>query len=204
MSATVLNEFEIIPINCLWAEPDDLVRKIRSINMDSGTEWAFEKRELNLKNVYFPAPPPGGRHLPRCAVWQPRSVSIGSVLIPNYQGGLIQLMRHLNGRFRMRYFSAFIARDYKKEGYCSFEHANERGERRNVHVIRDPKWKFFEKGEMMAFENIEYYRAKRIADRLTPAIVMEYLKSLGWDLNLEEFWECKGEAWFVAQTAFNP
>ena len=53
------------------------------------------------------------------------------------------------------------------------------------------------------FENIDYYKRRIIAERLTPDIIEEYLNSLGWNLKAEAFWKSKGQSWLAVQTAFN-
>ncbi len=198
----MFNGFEAIPINCLWAEPDSLMEFIRVMKLESGSEWSFEKKPLDLNSIYISAPPKGGAHLPRFAVWQPSCMSFGSVLIANHEDGLIQTMRHLNKRHAIPYFSAFLSRNHRKQGFCYFEYRGESRSDRVVYVIRDPRWKFFEKGGRLPFENPERYGAKRIADRLTPSILVEYLKSLHWNLESEDFWKSKKDAWLGRRLSF--
>jgi hypothetical protein len=200
---TPLKEFEVIPINCIWTEPDNLVRLLKQMeDQDEDRYWQHYRQQLALKSVYFPAPPIGGSHLPKFSVWQPGNMSFGSVFVPNYRDEMIQLMRHLNRRFHIRYFSAHLSRDHKKEGICRFEHADEAEAQRVVHVILDRAWEFHEQGEVLPFENKSYYQRCRIAERLTPTIVIEYLKALGWNLEDEGFWKSKGEAWVSEKTKF--
>jgi hypothetical protein len=195
----MLTEFDVLPINLIWKDSNALIDLIRTVKMESGSDWSFEKRPLDLKSLYFPAPPKGGAHLPRFAVWQPKNRDFGSVMVSNYEDGLIQLMRHLNKRFAVSYFSALIARDYRKRGFCNFEYRGELGATRVVYVIRDPTWKFFENGERLYFENPAYYETKKIADRMTPAILVEYLKSLHWNVESASFWTSDEDAWFGQQ-----
>ncbi|SRR5581483_4431019 len=199
----MLSGFEVVPINCIWKEPNELIEEIQSLFDDSEKRhWVFAKGLLDLKNIYFPAPPTGGAHLERFMVWQPSNMSFGAVLVPNYRDAHVQLMRQLNRSYKTRYFSAFLARDYRSEGFCSFEHVSESGRERVVHVILEPRWKFFEQGEVLSFENPEYYKRRIIRERLTPEIVEEYLKRLGWDLGDAAFWQSKGQAWIGKQISF--
>lgn len=199
----MLQGFEVIPINCLWIRPNELITTLKRMDdEDEDRGWLYERQSLDLKKIYFPVPPKGGAHLPRFAVWQPSNLSFGSVLVPNYGDELIQLMRHLNKRFQIRYFSAHLSRDHRKEGICRFEHADETGTVRVVHVILDSGWEFYEEGAVLPFENPIFYQQEKIAERLTPSVVLQYLKVLGWDLKSEEFWESKGDAWVGRKIAF--
>jgi hypothetical protein len=47
---------------------------------------------------------------------------------------------------------------------------------------------FFDEGEPLWFENISYYKQRIKKNRLNKSIIIEYLKSLGWDVNNEIFW----------------
>lgn len=199
----VLKEFEVLPINCLWLDPDELIRLIKLMReQDETRNWMYTKQPLNLKDIYFPAPPKGGAHLPKFAVWRPSNMSFGSVLIPNYGDELIQLMRHLNRRFKIRYFSAHLSRDYRNEGICRFEHADENGTQRVVYVIFDGGWEFYEEGNTLPFENRLHYQKRGIVDRLTPALLITYLEALGWNLEDEAFWKSNGDAWIAEKTKF--
>ena len=200
---TPLNEFEVIPINCLWEEPSKLIQVFKIMDeQDEDRYWRITRQPLNLKNIYFPAPCKGGAHLPKFAVWQPSNMSFGSVLIPNYEDGLIQLMRHLNRRFHVRYFSAYFSREHKNEGICRFEYADAAGTQRVVQVILDRGWEFYDQGIVLPFEKLAYYQNRRISDRLTPAIIVEYLQSLGWNLEDEAFWKSENDAWIVDKKRF--
>jgi hypothetical protein len=49
-------------------------------------------------------------------------------------------------------------------------------------------WVFFEKGDLLPFEDANYYRARRKKDRLTPEIISTYLKRIGYGSLRREFW----------------
>jgi hypothetical protein len=197
----ILEEFEVVPINCLWVEPNKLIEILKTMDeQDEERHWRYVEQPLDLKKIYFPSPPKGGTHRERFAVWQPSNVSFGSALVPNYGDELIQLMRHLNRRFKIRYFSTHLSQDHKKEGLCRFEYSDEGGATRVVHVILDSRWKFYERGNILPFENSLYYQQRNISERLTPTIVQQYLKSLGWDLESKAFWKAEGVAWVGDKT----
>jgi hypothetical protein len=196
-------EFQVIPINCLWIDPVKLIATIKLMREEDETRhWFYVRQPLDLKSLFFPAPPRSGAHLRKFAVWQPSSMSFGSVLIPNSGDELIQLIRHLNRRFKIRYFSTHLSRNLKEEGLCRFEHADEMGAQRVVHVLFDKGWEFYDQGDILPFENALNYQRRRIVDRLTPAIIIDYLKSLGWDLRNDSFWKSKDGSWVARKAKF--
>lgn len=196
--------FKFIPINFIWSEPEHLLQCIKELYANAQSRnWIYEKKLFYPKEIFYPAPPSGGRHLPRFGIWQPSNMTFGSVMLSNYEDAMIQLMRHLNKHYYVRYFSSQLIQDYKNFGFCGFEHTNELRQSRVVHIIKNPDWEFFEQGVFLPFEKSEYYRRKKIAERLSPDIIIEYLKRLGWDLNDEAFCKIKGESWIVSKTSFN-
>ena len=50
-----------------------------------------------------------------------------------------------------------------------------------VLALKEDRWTFFQQGEPLPFENLEYYNNKRIKDRMNFAIIKEYLLKMGID-----------------------
>jgi chemotaxis receptor (MCP) glutamine deamidase CheD len=53
---------------------------------------------------------------------------------------------------------------------------------------------FYEKGNIVPFEESINYNKRRISDRLNNSIIEDYLKKNGIDINEEHFWKSKGNA----------
>lgn len=66
---------------------------------------------------------------------------------------------------------------------------------RYVLAHKESRWEFEEYGQRLPFEDVEQYSAKRIKDRLTPAMLERYCAHLGIDLFNPDFYE--GDAWVV-------
>ena len=198
-----LSKFRVLPITCLWGEPDAILEEIKSaLEVERTKDWVFSKTPLDLQRVYSEAPPKGGAHLPRFALWRPKSNLAGTVFLPDSEDGRINLMRGLNRRFHRRFFSVFLSWDYEKFAYCRFECAAENRQRRIVHVIRDRGWEFYEEGEVLPFEIPECYSLRPTVERLTPKLLLAYLKASGWDLEDEDFWRSDEPSWFAERTSF--
>jgi len=52
----------------------------------------------------------------------------------------------------------------------------------------EPSWKFYDHGEPLDFEDVDYYRAKIKKERLTPKIIAGYLKQMTYGSLRREFW----------------
>ena len=199
----MLNDFSVLPITCIWGEFEDVFGEISALLKAPGIEWKFLRESLQLNRVYIGAPPKGGAHLPKFALWRPANCSKGCVFLPNLQDGRISLIRWLNRKYNRRCIRVILQRGVRiEESYCGFEYFQESGQRRIVHVIHDEKWQFYQEGEVQPFENPTYYEQPRVSERLTPAIIQEYLKTLGWDLQSEDFWHSDEAAYFGEQLNF--
>jgi len=53
------------------------------------------------------------------------------------------------------------------------------------------KWVFYQNGEILPFEEENFYRKRRIKDRLPNELIIKYLQRCGWDINDTDFWQTK-------------
>ncbi len=65
-----------------------------------------------------------------------------------------------------------------------FHYANEKMEERDVLAYKDPQWVFYEKGTQLPFEESDFYKRKKISQRLNGSIIINYLQKYG--INFEE------------------
>jgi len=74
---------------------------------------------------------------------------------------------------------------------------------RTVHAMLDNNWVFFEKGELLPFEQIDHYCARRKKDRLSVDIISSYINRLGYGSLDMGFWiDSTAPAHFLATTGF--
>ena len=75
---------------------------------------------------------------------------------------------------------------------------SEGGCTRVVYAMRDePNWAFFSEGALLAVERPEHYKRRRIRDRLTREILVDYLRDLDIDIADDDFWHATGPAVYV-------
>ena len=81
---------------------------------------------------------------------------------------------------------------------------------RSVSIINDVGgWEFNSIGTVQAFEHVDHYAARRIADRLTSGMLEDYCRALGIDLFDENFYGGPGVLthsypWFLRSPATTP
>jgi hypothetical protein len=75
-----------------------------------------------------------------------------------------------------------------KEKYHIYEFIHfKNGKERLIRSMYDPKWVFYESGEVQSFENTSYYSNKVVKDRMNLNILIEYLLKEGWKLDEDLF-----------------
>ena len=62
-----------------------------------------------------------------------------------------------------------------------FEYVSIDNKERVVLALKEDRWTFFQQGEPLPFETMDYYNNRRIKDRMNFAIIKEYLLKMGID-----------------------
>lgn len=74
---------------------------------------------------------------------------------------------------------------------------------RVVYSMKDTSsWEFFERGRTLPFEQLEFYKARRKRDRLTPEIIERYISDLGYGTLDELFWTSNEPAHLICDASF--
>lgn len=69
----------------------------------------------------------------------------------------------------------------KNDSKMAFLYVNSDGEERVVMALKEDRWTFFQQGEPLPFENLDYYNNRRIKDKINFEIIKEYLLKLEID-----------------------
>ena len=62
-----------------------------------------------------------------------------------------------------------------------FEHISSDGKERLVMALKEDRWTFYQEGEVLPFENPDYYNNRKIKDRMNFSVIKEYLFKIGID-----------------------
>jgi hypothetical protein len=128
-------------------------------------------------------------------MWQPVVVDFDLVVfITNMADGWQGLLRGYSEDYKQKIIRTDLSKpDITYPGYA-FE-VMSIDSTRLVQVIKDvPNWQFFQKGDILPFEESINYKKRRISDRLNNSIIEDYLKKNRIDINEEDFWKSKGKA----------
>lgn len=67
--------------------------------------------------------------------------------------------------------------------FFKFYFSNPDLEERLIQAYKEDRCFFYEEGKPLYFENLDYYKRRRITDRLNNDIIKEYMLRLGIDIN---------------------
>lgn len=102
-----------------------------------------------------------------------------TIMFSNLQDGWFSLFNYISKGIVMESYYFKITSN-KIESPCNyFVKKDKNGNQRVIYTLKDSKWIFYEKGEPLLIEKLEYYQAKRKRDRFTKDILIEYCNQLG-------------------------
>ncbi|EAA9322442.1 hypothetical protein CRQ39_24170 [Salmonella enterica] len=149
----------------------------------------FESTDMRIPQVYR------SKHGLK-ALFFPYRTTQGTVMVSNIQDGwytlcyqLSKLISHGVYLFQLDegrsadIMNAFFYMEGKESIY----------KERVVYSMTDPRWKFYQKGDKLWFENEHYYTNRVIRKRMNKEILTEYCGQLNLDIKSDDFWSINGE-----------
>jgi len=176
------------------------VRKIFAEEIESG-KYQVRRNILDLKSVEIGNPLAGGRSKKLALAFAPETSPMHCVFVSRSSDGWHTLVNRLNSELKTRCISVGTtsdSADYPANSIRVYESGHDV---RLVRAMLDgDRWDFFEKGIIQPFENPGNYKKRKIRDRLSREIVLEYLENIGLDVQAPAFWNAEGDALYICET----
>jgi len=150
--------------------------------------WNIAQTELNYKEIYYPMPQSGGSHLNNFIIWEPLNKQGTTVFFVNYEDGWNSLIELYAKTFNKITTLVSLSDGDLAFPMYKFSHYVGLKQRSIISYKDDKKWEFFQKGEILSFEDESYYTKYRIKDRLPNTLIIDYLEKAGWDVSDSNFW----------------
>lgn len=178
-----------------YSELDDKIKFLLTLSGRMTGEWTVEQKALNIHNILKNDLANSGVLNRRIAIWPVSGQINKSVYLCNCMDGCITIVNAL--KLSSDFIRIRVSRPDANSVMNEFEHKKD-GVTRIVHSYWDSdKWVFFETGEILPFENPEYYKRRKKSDKINYEIINEYLEANGWLLNEESFWQSDIATYFI-------
>ena len=159
--------------------------------------WKYEYIPVNIKQIYYPDIPYGVIQNEKVLLWETPNKK-ATVLFSNV--GWYNMLLHYSSVFKRTGIKIIISDTYNcKWPSFFFKYVKEGKAIRKIHSIKENRWVFYQDGNLLDFEKEDYYRKRRITDRLNEKIITEYLDKLGFDIQKEEFWKPQATGLFLEE-----
>ena len=135
------------------------------------------KDKLEISRYFNPAP---GGHYEIFSWWHnrlyPKIVFLSSNMSDGLEG-ISNKMRELLNCTLVQIRMSIVS--INALGCFWFQYIYPDGKERVIYALKEDRWVFYEEGDILPFENPDYYKRRRIRDRINNEIIIEYLAKCG-------------------------
>ena len=198
------DRYEFFPLTILDTGLDKAKDEIKNI---VETWWGATKVIESTVDLCKVNPPPeitpGGAHFIKLLIWEPKNNPHVTAVFVNLQDAYNSLIHVWNDRYKKAAITVRLSNDK----ICKYPHheinvKTSKNDERVVYTHVESKWEFFQSGPVQDFENTDYYKLKRIKDKLDNNVVNEYMEKLGFEIWSEDFYTSNREGVYFEQLAW--
>ncbi|WP_298142744.1 hypothetical protein [Flavobacterium sp.] len=198
------DKYEFFPLTILDTPLETAKAEIEGIIRNWWGDIKIEKGAVNLDKVNPPPKiTPGGAHFTKILIWTPINNPNMTALFVNLQDAYNSLIHVWNDKFEKRAITLRLSNDK----ICTYPHheicikTSDKNER-VVYSHFESKWEFFDFGPIQDFENVDYYKAKRIKDRINNDIINSYMGKLGLEIWTDDFYKSNKDGVYLEQLSW--
>jgi hypothetical protein len=201
----ILGKYEYIALTCFGAPVAQVYDALKAAidNTPIASTFKVHKAVLKLGNIYTVAPTPGATYPRKLVLYSPSSSPETTVFFANGEDGwytiVISVSKRLPEVSCVRIVTSIQERMYP---YNLLEIIEAGDSKRVILAYKDgDRWKCYQEGATLPFENAANYQRRRIADRLTRESITAYLAAInpGWDMRTSKFWSSHQPATYLNQ-----
>ena len=146
--------------------------------------------EVNPQKSSFelPAQPHSGKQ--GFILWEPKNATGRSAFMATFSDGWATLIHNMGTTYKHDCLKIRISSVTAIYPICELFYYEGGEEKRLIRSMKDePRWEFYQKGAPLQFEKLDYYKKRRIKDRFSEELLLEYLLMMGWNIRDEIFWK---------------
>ena len=146
---------------------------------------------------------PGGAHFIKVLIWEPKLSPNVTALFVNLLDAYNSLIHVWNEKFKKRAITLRLSNDE----ICMYPHheldiKTIDNKERVVYTHVESKWEYCEIGPIQYFENPEYYKRKKIKDRVNNEILNEYMAKMGFKIWSDDFYKSSKDGIYFEQLSW--
>lgn len=126
--------------------------------------------------------PYGGSHYPQMSWWANRLYKNLIFFMSNRRDGMSSLCQNLSRELGCKLYKFGISKGEEAYYGCTFFYCSKGERERAILAYMEDRWVFWQRGELLPFENPAYYSNRFIKKRLNYDILVEYLGKMGINL----------------------
>ena len=135
------------------------------------------KDKLKMERYFNPE---SGEQFEMFSWWSNRKYPKNVFLTSNSSDGLYLFSKRIRDELHCSLIRISMSASLKEEYQCFwFQYICPDGKERVIYALKEDRWVFYEEGDILPFENPEYYKRRRIRDRINNEIIIEYLAKCG-------------------------
>jgi hypothetical protein len=191
MPDIIIRNRDFIALTCINSKSLDVCRDIEDLFHKSGNDKNI--LELDPQNSSFELPdqpytPYSGEM--GFILWEPKNTPDKCAFMATFEDGWATLIHNIGINYKHECLNIRISKITVTYPICEFLYYQSGVEKRFIRSMKDdPRWEFYQKGESLSFEKLNYYNKRRIKDRFTEKLLLEYMNILGWDISENKFWD---------------
>jgi len=195
------DKYEFFNLTILDSPIEEIRNEIHDIIKNWWGEIKIYESKVDLDRIN--PPPiitPGGTHFVKILIWEPTDNNKLTAVFVNLADAYDSLIYVWNKRFKKQSITVRLSNDATSEyPHHEFKLRTKDNIERVVYSHVETKWEFYESGPIQAFENIEYYKQRKIRDRLNNEIINEYMAKLGFNIWSKDFYSSERNGIFFEQ-----
>ncbi|MCP3933559.1 MAG: hypothetical protein GY705_31210 [Bacteroidetes bacterium] len=188
MPEIILKNFDFVALTCINSRKSIVCDDIKDLLSKHKFRQKILKMTPQNSSIKLPAQPYSEKQ--GFILWEPKNMPGRCAFMATLSDGWATLIHNMGMTYKHECLKIRISKATVLYPICELLYYKSGTERRFIRSMKDePRWEFYQKGKPLSFEKVDNYNKRRIKDRFTEELLLEYLLSIGWNLREELFWQ---------------
>jgi hypothetical protein len=188
MPEIIAKNRDFIALTCIKSSAFSVCTSIKDLLAKHNYPQRIVEVAPQSSSFELPAQPYNGKR--GFILWEPKNANDRCAFMATFLDGWATLIHNMGTTYEHECLKIRISSATVTYPICELLYYIGGKEKRLIRSMKDePRWDFYQKGEPFQFEKLDYYNKRRIKDRFTEELLLEYMLVMGWNLRDETFWK---------------